>query len=478
MLDPHADPIQEVRAFKGRVSLLLLIALLAMMPIYALLLDLAVAGAYMIFAMTLMVATVTAETVFRYSYRMRKRIAYPNLLGFVLASTHDFEEACQRSADLAGGWLRARAAVLGWLGDDGQEVLPVATYNMPPTWLVHAPRMSIGFRSLRDAVHRGEVITKSSTTADPWFGGFGKSDHVVYVPLVNRERAIGVLALVGSPRHWEMRDRRLLSGLGMVMAISLDNCRLYEAERERAEHMQQLARMKSHFLMTVSHELRTPLTSIKTAAEMLLEEEEEGEKADSVKVQLIRNIVKGAGRLANLVADLMDASKKDELAPRLEMEPMGAGEVVANAMAVVYPLMVSKQQKLEAHVTSPGPTILVDRDRFEQVLVNLLSNANRFTPVGGSIAIEVRDDDGEVVISVTDSGPGVSADEQAHIFEPFYRGDRSGMGLGLAIAKSLAELHGGRIWVERAPEQGSVFCVAVPAHRDPVLVSSREAVEA
>jgi signal transduction histidine kinase len=347
---------------------------------------------------------------------------------------------------------------------------PVAAYGMPARWVETAPRMSIGVRSLREAVHRGEAIFKPSTTADPWFASFPKRNQVVYVPLVNRDRAIGVLALTGSGRHWELRDRKLLSGLGMVMAISLDNCRLYEAERERAEHMQQLARMKSHFLITVSHELRTPLTSIKTAAEMLLEEEERDDP-EGTKARLVRNIVKGAGRLTNLVADLVDASRQDELAPRLELEPVDAGEVVANAMALVYPLIINKQQKLELGLTSPGPPVLVDRRRFEQVLVNLLSNANRFTPVGGEITIHVREEGGEVIIAVSDSGPGVPVEDREHVFEPFYRGDRSGMGMGLAIAKSLTELHKGRIWVEASDGPGSTFCVAVPRQRE--LVEAR-----
>ena len=105
----------------------------------------------------------------------------------------------------------------------------------------------------------------------------------------------------------------------------------------------------------------------------------------------------------------------------------------------------------------------VDRLRFEQVLINLLSNAQRYTPPGGHITVSTRLAPGEALVSVADSGPGISPEDRELIFEPFYRGDRSGLGLGLAIAKSLVELHNGRIWVNDSDHHGSEFCVAVPA---------------
>jgi signal transduction histidine kinase len=109
-----------------------------------------------------------------------------------------------------------------------------------------------------------------------------------------------------------------------------------------------------------------------------------------------------------------------------------------------------------------GVMVLVDRLRFEQVLINLLSNAQRYSPGGGCISIGHETVGGEEVLSVTDSGPGVPDEDRELIFEPFYRGDRSGLGLGLAIAKSIVELHGGRIWVEASPTGGSTFAVALP----------------
>jgi signal transduction histidine kinase len=203
----------------------------------------------------------------------------------------------------------------------------------------------------------------------------------------------------------------------------------------------------------------------------MLEEEERG-ALDSPRGQLVQNIVRGANRLSTLVTDLMSMARLDTRELELDMQPVGVGDVVAAACSLIYPLIVARHQKLDTEFETPGPIIVADRERFEQILLNLLSNANRFTPAGGSIAVQVRADADEVIITVSDTGPGIPPEEQQHIFEAFYRGRDGGrrrvpgMGMGLAIAKSLTELHGGRIWLESG-EGGSTFCVAVQRQAEP-----------
>jgi signal transduction histidine kinase len=161
----------------------------------------------------------------------------------------------------------------------------------------------------------------------------------------------------------------------------------------------------------------------------------------------------------------VDVSREDEFAPRLELEPLPAQEMVSGAVALMNPLLAAKRQTLSVEIADPAPTVLVDRRRFEQVVLNLLSNAHRHTPVGGRLDVRISSRNNEAIIAVTDSGPGVVEEERELIFEPFFRGDSSGMGLGLAIAKSVVELHNGRIWVENNPEgRGSTFFVALPRH--------------
>jgi two-component system phosphate regulon sensor histidine kinase PhoR len=194
----------------------------------------------------------------------------------------------------------------------------------------------------------------------------------------------------------------------------------------------------------------------------MLLEEEETRNPDSARGKLVRNIVKGASRMSSLVADLVAVSREDEFQPRLELEPMRLDDTIANSVAIVQPLLAAKRQTLEVHIDPAGGLVRIDRLRFEQILINLLSNAQRYSPPGGHVTVSTERRGNEILIAVEDSGSGVSKVDAEKIFEPFYRGDRSGLGLGLAIAKSIVELHNGRIWVEPGAVRGSRFCVVVP----------------
>ncbi len=463
MLESYADPMREVRNAKRFAYALIGAFILAVLPLYVFVFRLSPQELIAALGPALL-SFVAVELASRWEYRMRRRHVYPHILGYKLAAIHDFREACAEAATILAQFLRPRAVVVAWLKEEGQELEPVAAYGLPESWLPAAPRISMAARAMKDAVDRGRVLTKPSTAGDPWFAAAFPGQGVIYVPLLAQDRPKGVLAIVTTRRNQITKDHRLLSSLGMVLALALDNCRLYEGERRSARRLQELNRMKSDLLITVSHELRTPLTSVRTAAEMLLEEEE-NEDYQGVRARLARSIAKGANRLVALVSELVDASRDDELAPRLEPEPMPAREMVSGAVALINPLLAAKRQTLSVEIDDPELTALVDRRRFEQVLINLLSNAHRFTPPGGRMNVRISEVGDEVVIAVTDSGPGVAAEERELIFEPFYRGDRSGLGLGLAIAKSVVELHSGRIWVEDSAEgAGSTFFVALPKH--------------
>jgi signal transduction histidine kinase len=263
----------------------------------------------------------------------------------------------------------------------------------------------------------------------------------------------------------------------MVMGLALENARLYQDQRAHAQRLQELNRMKSDFLTTVSHELRTPLTSIMMGAEMLLEEEEMSDP-ESTRSKLVRNIVKGASRLSNLVSDLVNVSRDDEFQPRLELDRVPLADVVGNAVSIIQPLVAAKHQSVDVDLGAPDAVVFVDRLRFDQVLINLLSNAQRYSPPGGQIRLSTRIEKGEVIICVTDSGPGVADDVREMVFEPFYRGDRSGLGLGLAIAKSLVDCIAAHLG-EDGPGGRGTFCVGLPTHgvrdaeRLPSSVASR-----
>ena len=460
MIEIHSDPLREVRIAKRWAVGGIALSVAALVPVYGILLGLSLVDLMFVLAPAAITAAVGIELASRWEYRMRRRYAYPHRLGYELASIHDFPAACQHAAGLIANWLNADAVVLAWLTEDEESLAASGAFGFADGWIEDESRIPLGTTSLGESIRGGEILRRPGAD-DPWFGDTYSRDEVTYVPLVSRDRSQGVLAIAAASGNPHVRDRRLLAALGMVAGLALDNCRLYEGQRAHALHLQELNRMKTDFLSTVSHELRTPLTSIMMAADMLREDEEEIDP-ESPRARLVGNIVKGAARLGSLVADLVNISRDDEFQPRLELDPAPLTDLVNGAAAIIQPLVAAKRQTLDVRLDDPTVTVLVDRLRFEQVLINLLSNAQRYSPLGGRISVGHETAGGEEILSVTDSGPGVPAEDREMIFEPFYRGDRSGLGLGLAIAKSIVELHGGRIWVEASPAGGSTFTVALP----------------
>jgi signal transduction histidine kinase len=456
------DPLNEVKAAKRWALAGITAAVAVLVPVYALALDLSVWSLLLVLAPAAAIVLLGIELASRWEYRMRRRYAYPHRLGYELAPIHDFSQACSWGAELLGQWLRADAIVVAWLTEDGRFLKPVTAYGFSDSWLKEAPNLSVQASGLEECIRDGRMPAGRRTRGQAWFEELDGRSRLVHVPLVSDNRTQGVVAIAARSGNTLVGDRRLLAALGTVMGLALDNCRLYEAQKAHADYLQEINRMKSDFLQTVSHELRTPLTSIMVAAEMLLEDEEAREPG-SAQSRLVSNIVKGAQRLSSLVKDLVDVSREDQFKPRLDLDSVRLADLIASAVGVIQPLAASKHQAVVVDLHSREDTVLVDRLRFEQVLINLLSNAQRYSPEDGEINIRTHTDGAETIIAVIDSGPGVAAEDRELIFEPFYRANRSGLGLGLAIAKSLVELHSGRIWVDGAPGGGSAFVVALPS---------------
>jgi signal transduction histidine kinase len=461
MIDVQTDPLNELRVAKRWALVGIAVSVALLIPAYALLLGIRIQDILFVVTPAALLGFAAIELGSRWEYRMRRRYAYPHRLGYELAPIHDFRQAASHGAKRLCEWLDVRAVAIGWLSEDGQQIVPVAAGGVSDDWSQAAEPVSLGSSTLRESLEAGRNSRELRLIRD-WFGPDEARSRVNLIALVSRDRPEGVIA-IASRGGKGIRDERLFASLGMVMGLALENASLYEGQRAHARHMQELNRMKSDFLTTVSHELRTPLTSIMMAAEMLLEEEETRDPT-SVRGKLVRSIVKGASRLKSLVSDLVDVSREDEFQPRLELDEAPAGEVVGNAVSIIQPLIAAKHQTFDAIIESGEALVRVDRLRFDQVLINLMSNAQRYSPPGGHVELTVNEEDNEVFFRVRDTGPGVAEEDRNHIFEPFYRGDRSGLGLGLAIAKSLVELHHGRIWVESGEAPGSTFCVALPLH--------------
>jgi signal transduction histidine kinase/DNA-binding response OmpR family regulator len=272
------------------------------------------------------------------------------------------------------------------------------------------------------------------------------------------------------PARFSERHERMLVGVAAQGAIAIDNARLYERvnellERERDARAvaETASRAKDEFMAILGHELRNPLAPILTALQLM----ELRADPQSRERQVIQRQV---DHLVRLVDDLLDVSRitrgKLELSKhRTELAP-----IVTQAIEMASPLIEQKQHRLHVDVPRTGLEIDADPARMAQVLSNLLTNAAKYTPANGDVAISAAREGGEIVVRVVDTGIGIAAETLARIFEPFVQASqaldrsRGGLGLGLAIVKNLVDMHGGQVSAASAGlNRGSEFVVRLPA---------------
>ena len=298
------------------------------------------------------------------------------------------------------------------------------------------------------------------------------------IPLMVKGRAIGVLNInrIDRDRPFTAGDARVLAVFGEHAAVAIQKVEDYRALDSRASlledanrRLSEINRMKEVFLTTVSHELKTPLTCIIAYAEFLRQDETSIEPEQ--RRTFSRILYDQASRLLDLVNDIMDLSRLEGGAIRLNLADTAINDVVESCVTTLETLAVRKGIRLEQKLGEGLPDIPIDASKLRQVIVNLLNNAVKFTESGGTIEIGTRLLEDHVVVEVTDSGIGIPARDLNRIFDLFTRSDVAvsrqyeGLGLGLHLVKRLVELHGGRIWVESTPGKGSRFYFSLPAGR-------------
>jgi signal transduction histidine kinase len=251
----------------------------------------------------------------------------------------------------------------------------------------------------------------------------------------------------------------------MQQRLEEDLRRHNEALAEENRRVREVNQLKSEFVSLVSHELRTPLTAISGCLDLLLEDQSE----EGAKPQELLSIVKrNTDRLVKLLDGLLDLSRIE--AGKVELNPSAVDimALIAEVVSLLRPQIEAKDQQLTVNQADALPRVQGDAERIRQILINLLSNAHKYTPHGGQIGVTAHRLDGWVQIDVRDNGVGLSPDEQAQVFNKFFRAQQparqeaGGAGLGLAITRLLVELHGGRISVVSAPGQGSTFSFTLP----------------
>lgn len=263
----------------------------------------------------------------------------------------------------------------------------------------------------------------------------------------------------------DLEARVRVGGLSETATLGAAFNEMADELQRRAGERDELDRLKDEFVLTASHELRSPLTSVQGFAELLMLERE---VLSPNQVETVEVILDNTHHLVRLINDLLDLARSDAGRLTLRPAPTGAGDLVENAVRTMRGQIDARGQSLSLTIEPDLPTILVDRDRIRQVLVNLLTNAHEYCPPGASIGVEARREGADVTIEVSDDGPGIPPQQLEHIFERFTRGDAGetqrvgGTGLGLAIAKSLVELHGGTIEAASTLGAGSTFRIRLP----------------
>lgn len=242
-----------------------------------------------------------------------------------------------------------------------------------------------------------------------------------------------------------------------------------EANRELQRANQELSRVsqvKSEFLANMSHELRTPLNSILGFTELLLSRPDAYD--DEARTRFLTTVNSSGHHLLDLINDLLDLSKIEAGRMELSREAFAADELVNSVVAEMGALAESRGLRMEVALDRPA-VVVADRRRLRQVVINLLGNAIKFTPEAGLVRVIAQRTSDELLIGVSDTGPGIAEEDQERIFGEFEQASSSsprsieGTGLGLALTKRLVELHGGRVWLHSEVGVGSTFWVSIPA---------------
>ena len=299
---------------------------------------------------------------------------------------------------------------------------------------------------------------------------------ILIIPIIYKEKLFGMVIILNNKRSaYNETERANAFSFVSQVGIAIENAILLQ-------QLKDMDKMKTDFLSTVSHELRTPLTSIIGFAEMVkrkfegsiveeLDLTSEKNKRAVVKIRRNINIILSEGeRLSSLINDLLDISRMEAGKVNLNMREIDIEEIITQVITLTNPIIRDKSLQVIQSIREPLPKIMADKDKLMQVIINLISNAIKFTEEG-CIVCTARRVQENIIVSISDTGVGIREEDKKFIFEKFSQvGDTltskpRGTGLGLAICKHIIEEHGGEIWVESEIEKGTDFSFSIPISR-------------
>ncbi len=316
----------------------------------------------------------------------------------------------------------------------------------------------------------GQTIVQEDMAADQRFGDqeplleLGLRSRLA-APLLVGPRAVGVLSLSRfEVAAFDAEEVELVTLLGRLVATAVQNIRVFEAERRTVEELRRLSALRADFVSLVSHELRSPMAAVMGSAQTLQSRWRElsAEQRDA----FLALIADETNRLSALIADGLDTSRIEAGTFTFAFTDVDLAELVQDSVAAAG--IGQDEVTVRADFDGALPRVRGDRERLRQVLSNLIDNAVKYSDAGGEVRVGARARDGMVQVEVRDAGPGIPLEQQSLIFEKFGRAKgagktRPGTGLGLFIARSIAEAHGGSLTVRSAPGEGATFVLALPA---------------
>lgn len=418
----------------------------------------------------------TLERAIRYAVQGKRQEVFQRFLaqaGRILGSSLDYETS-------AGSAVRL---VVPTLADWSCLFLPDSEGASTKVEAVHAnPARDLAVERLIELAREGgpspptrKVLEDGRTLVFPrmdpddldrWIEGqeyratlrdLGVASAVI-LPLRGRGRVLGALVLVSSDpdRPYREADRPFFRELGRVIALDLENARLFEAAREAT-------RIRDEMLSMVSHDLGNPLAAISIAADRI---EHRLQEFDDDRIgRYLEMIQESANSMERLLEDLLAVGRIDMGHFGIDRGPASLGDLLDRVQERFSSQPEAKQIDFRIHSDTPLPEVMIDRDRVLQVLSNLLHNAFKFTPEGGSVRVEVEAGVGQVQVSVSDTGVGMTDEEKEHLFDRFWqarRHRRAGAGLGLTISKEIVEAHGGELRARSRQGVGTTFTFTLP----------------
>jgi signal transduction histidine kinase len=424
-------------------------------------------------------AEVRVTAIFRDQTEARRKAARQRLLGELgheLAKAQEYEAVFRLIANLMVPAL-ADWAVVDLCGPDGALSRLVAAHGDPrkqriaDRYLERSTRLKADREELQRVIRTGQSLLWADGALEA-LRAAGRDPEtlalveqlgiraLLRVPLKARGRTLGVLTLAASERAFTGEDLHFAEEVAQRGSLVADNKRLLEqATRE--------ATLRKDVVAIVSHDLRNPMHAIRLNARLLeqLLAHHPGGPLPVERLQPIAGAIERAvDRGTRLITDLLDTAQMEAGSFSVQRRPTSLAGVFQAVLELLVPIAREKGVTLQA--SAPARVVPCDPDRISQALANLVGNAIKFTPPGGRIELFAEEGRGEVRIAVRDSGRGLSAEVLPHVFERFWqaeRGRRTGAGLGLSIVKGIVEAHGGRVWAQSRPGEGSTFWISLPA---------------